>query len=158
MGRSWNAVNWFNTDPILLTLPALWVVRFPPTVPYNLHFCCFPTLLQPLNCQSPWRWKQHIPSKCHNKYHKAHHVFSNLCVNLKTYMTTVGAICQIPVTEAENSFRGPRGRKGHVELGWECCMELSSCTVTVAMDTSVLKLNIEHCNITKCVSCCVTYS
>ena len=35
------------------------------------------------------------------------------------------------------SFRGPKFRKGHVELAWECCMELRSGTVTVAMDTTV---------------------
>ena len=35
------------------------------------------------------------------------------------------------------SLRRPKGWKGHEEPAWECCMELSSCTVTVTMDKSV---------------------
>ena len=35
------------------------------------------------------------------------------------------------------SFRGPKFRKGHVDPTWECCLELRSGTVKVAMDTRV---------------------
>jgi len=49
-----------------------------------------------------------------------HHIFKNLCVNLKTYMTTVAAICQIPVTEAQNTvLEGPsleRAMKSRYEI------------------------------------------
>jgi hypothetical protein len=38
-----------------------------------------------------------------NKHHKALQVFNNLFVNLTTYMSTVAAICQIPVSEADNT-------------------------------------------------------
>ena len=35
--------------------------------------------------------------------HKALHIFNYVSVNLKTYMTTVAAFSQIPVSEAENA-------------------------------------------------------
>jgi len=34
---------------------------------------------------------------------QTHHIFRTLCVNLEIYMTTVSAIGQIPVTEAQNT-------------------------------------------------------
>jgi hypothetical protein len=43
---------------------------------------------------------------------QTHHIFSTLCVNLKTYMTTVAAICQIPVTEEDIAvLEGPRDER-----------------------------------------------
>jgi len=67
----------------------------------NFHFLCFPTTSSPTELSV-------IPSKCQNMCQKAHHVFSSLCVNLKTYMTGVAAVCQIPVTEAQNTvLEGP---------------------------------------------------
>jgi hypothetical protein len=45
------------------------------------------------------------------QYHKAHHVFSTLCLNMQTYMTTVAAIGQIPVSEAHTTVL--EERKGH---------------------------------------------
>ena len=35
------------------------------------------------------------------------------------------------------NFKGPNFRKGHVEPAWECCVELRSGTVTVAVDKKV---------------------
>jgi len=45
------------------------------------------------------------------------------CVNLKTYMTTVAAICQIPVIEAQNTvLEGPREERAikswHENAAW----------------------------------------
>ena len=68
------------------------------------HFFSHRTVIYPEEGSSTF-----LPNvKCQNKYHKAHHIFSTLCVNLKTYMTTVAAICKIPVSEAQNTvLEGP---------------------------------------------------
>jgi hypothetical protein len=94
-----------------------------------------------------------------NKHHKAFQVFNNLCVNLTTYMSTVAAISQIPVSEADNAgLEGPS-----VERPMSSWHENAASTEALHSASgyghkSVLKLNIEHSKIMKCVSCCLTYA
>jgi len=134
-GRYWNAVHWSNTDLYfspyqncywshLLELSHVTFTFFA-----FQHFFSHWTVSHPedgsnaflpnvtTSTQSPPRL-QHPLCKPENLHDNSCCHLSNSCYWSRQYR-----------------IRGPKRRKGHEESAWECCMKLSSCIMTVAMDT-----------------------
>jgi len=85
----------------------MWVIRFPPTVPYNRHFLCFPntssatelvTVTLQMEAVHSFQMSELVPqgpSNIQQPLYKPENVHGISC-------------CQIPATEAENTvLEGP---------------------------------------------------